>query len=240
MNIHGSNSVAATGARVALKAFGQEIRNARVEVGLRQEDAAEELGVSTQTIRNWESGRSEPSEENKQKLAEKYGVEVGDFAAFYEEFYSYRVTRERPVINAKLLRLARQDAGFTQAQAAEMVGVNRNTIVRYENGTSRPSPKTLRKLSEIYGKTPRWFFGAGSASSSTAEGDHAGQHDTATPAGRARVALELAISEAPDAVIDGIARRIGEARLLHSLAKRGPVDRGAGGERPRCSSLPPT
>lgn len=74
MNIHGSNSVAATGARVALKAFGQEIRNARVEVGLRQEDAAEELGVSTQTIRNWESGRSEPSEENKQKLAEKYGV----------------------------------------------------------------------------------------------------------------------------------------------------------------------
>ncbi len=232
MNIHGSNSVAATGARVALKAFGQEIRNARVEVGLRQEDAAEELGVSTQTIRNWESGRSEPSEENKQRLAERYGVQVGDFAAFYEEFHSYRVTRERPVINAKLLRLARQDAGFTQAQAAEMVGVNRNTVVRYENATSRPSPKTLAKLSAIYGKTLRWFCGAGSASSSTAEGDHAGHHDTATPAGRARVALELAISEAPDAVIDGIARRIGEARLLHSLAKRGPVDRGAGGERP--------
>ena len=120
MKIHGSNSVAAAGARVALKAFGLELRTARVEAGLRQEDAAEELGVSTQTIRNWESGRSEPSEENKQKLAEKYGVEVGDFAVFYEEFHSYRVTRERPVINAKLLRLARQDAGFTQAQAAEM------------------------------------------------------------------------------------------------------------------------
>ena len=232
MNIHGSNSVAATGARVALKAFGQELRNARVEVGLRQEDAAEELGVSTQTIRNWESGRSEPSEENKQKLAEKYGVEVGDFAAFYEEFYSYRVPRERPVINAKLLRLARQDAGFTQAQAAEMVGVNRNSIVRYENATSRPSPKTLAKLSEIYGKTLRWFFGAASASSSTAEGDHAGAYDTATPAGRARVALEMAISEAPDEVIDGIARRIREDRLLHNVAKRGPADRSPRGERP--------
>ena len=55
MNIHGSHSVAATGARVALKAFGQELRTARVEAGVRQEDAAEELGVSTQTIRNWES-----------------------------------------------------------------------------------------------------------------------------------------------------------------------------------------
>lgn len=232
MTIYGSNSVAATGARVALRAFGQEIRNARVEAGLLQEDAAEALGVSTQTIRNWESGRSEPSEENKQRLAEGYGVQVGDFAAFYEEFHSYRVTRERPVINAKLLRLARQDAGFTQAQAAEMVGVNRNTIVRYENGTSRPSPKTLAKLSEIYSKPPGSFFGAGSASSSVAEGDHAGQHDTATPAGRARVALEMAISEAPDEVIDGIARRVREARLLHNVAKRGPVDRGAGGERP--------
>ncbi len=164
MKIHGSNSVAAAGARVALKAFGLELRTARVEAGLRQGDVAEELGVSTQTIRNWESGRSEPSEENKQKLAEKYGVEVGDFAVFYEEFHSYRVTRERPVINAKLLRLARQDAGFTQAQAAEMVGVNRNTIVRYENATSRPSPKTLRKLSAIHGKPPDWFFGTGSAS----------------------------------------------------------------------------
>ena len=231
MNIHGSNSVAAAGARVALKAFGQEIRNARVDAGLLQEDAAGELDVSTQAVRNWESGRSEPSEENKQKLAEKYGVQVGEFAAFYEEFHSYRVTRERPVINAKLLRLARQEAGFTQAQAAEMVGVNRNTIVRYENGTSRPSPKTLAKLAEIYGKTPRWFFVAGSASPSTTEGDHTGAHDTATPAGRARVALELAISEAPDAVIDGMARRIGEARLLHRSAKRGPIDRSAEGEQ---------
>ena len=157
---------------------------------------------------------------------------MGDFAVFYEEFHSYRVTTERPVINAKLLRLARQDAGFTQAQAAEMVGVNRNTIVRYENGTSRPSPKTLRKLSEIYSKPPGSFFGAGSASSWTAEGDHAGQHDTATPAGRAWVALEMAISEAPEEVIDGIARRIREARLLHNVAKRGPADRSPRGERP--------
>ncbi len=232
MKIHGSNSVAAAGARVALKAFGLELRTARVDAGLLQDDAAGELNVSTQTIRNWESGRSEPSEENKHRLAEKYGVHVGEFAAFYEEFHSYRVTRERPVINPKLLRLARQEAGFTQAQAAEMVGVNRNTIGRYENGASRPSPKTLAKLSEIYGKTSRWFFVAGSASSSTAEGDHAGAYDTATPAGRARVALEMAISEAPDEVIDGIGRGIGEARLLNSLEKRSSIDRSAEDEQP--------
>ena len=232
MKIHGSNSVAATGARVALRSFGQELRNARAAAGLRQEDVAGELGVSTQTVRNWESGRVEPSEENKQRLGERYGEQVGDFAAFYEELHSHRLTRKRPVINAKLLRLARQDAGFTQAQAAERLGVNRNTVVRYENATSRPSPKILSKLSEIYRKNPRWFLDGGSASHSAVEDGHAGPHDTTTPAGRARFALELAISGAPDKVINDIAGHIGAVRTLNATAKRGPIDRDPGGEWP--------
>ena len=62
MKIHGSNTVAAAGARVAMTAYGLELRNARIPAGLRQEDVAVDLGVSTQTVRNWESGRVEPSE----------------------------------------------------------------------------------------------------------------------------------------------------------------------------------
>lgn len=217
MKIHVSNSVAAAGARVALRAFGQKLRNDRTVAGLLQEEVAVELGVSTQTVRNWESGRVEPSEENKQRLGERYGEEVGDFAAFYEELHSDRLARKRPAINAKLLREARLDAGFTQAEAADRVGVTRNSVVRYENSTSRPSPRILLQLSKIYGKNPRWFVDGGSTSHSAVEGDHAGLRDTTTPAGRARQALEIAISEEPDDVISRLAGNIGAFRLLNRL-----------------------
>lgn len=222
MKIHNSNTVAAAGARTALRAFGQELRNARIAIGFRQEDVALELGVSAQAVRNWESGRAEPSEVNKQRLGELFGEQVGDFAAFYEDFHSHHMKREAPVVNGRLLREARREAGLTQAQAAERVGVNRNSLVRYENGASRPLPKILEKLSEIYGRSPGWFYGDGSTTHSTTAGDHAGKSDTTTPAGQARVALELAIAEMPDDAITDMAHSIGEARLLDRLSRLDP------------------
>ena len=219
MKIHGSNTVASAGARVALRAFGLELRNARIPVGLRQEDVASELGVSTQTVRNWESGRVEPGEENKQRLGELFGEQLGDFGVFYEDLHSQHPKPKDPNVNGGLLRAARKDAGLTQAQAAERVSVNRNSIVRYENGTSRPLPKILEKLSEIYGRSPDWFYGDGSTAHATRAGVHARELDATTPAGRARIALELAISEASDAAISHMVRCIGEARLFDRLSR---------------------
>ena len=40
--------------------IGTKIRNARSDAGLTQEKAAEALGVSRQTISNWENGRTYP------------------------------------------------------------------------------------------------------------------------------------------------------------------------------------
>ena len=218
MKIHGSNTVAAAGARVALRSFGLELHDARIPVGLRQEDVAAKLAVSTQTVRNWESGRVEPSEENKQRLGELLGVQVGDFASFYEDLHSYNPKRKEPAVNVGLLRAARREAGLTQAQAAERVGVNRNSLVRYENGASRPLPIILEQLSRLYGRSPNWFYGDGSTPHSPTAGEHARESDAATPAGRARIALELAISEMTDEAIANISRGIGEARLLYRVS----------------------
>ena len=222
MKIHGANTVAAAGARVALRSFGLELRNARIPVGLRQEDVAAKLGVSTQTVRNWESGRVEPSEENKQRLGELLGEQLGDFASFYEESHSYNPKQKKPILNGKLLREARREAGFTQAAAAENVGVNRNSIVRYENGASRPLPVILERLSRLYVKSPNWFYSDGYAPHSTTAGEHARESDTGTPAGRARISLELAISEMTDEAIVKISSDINVARLLHRVANAKP------------------
>ena len=217
MKIHGANTVAAAGARVALRSFGLELRNARIPVGLRQEDVAAKLGVSTQTVRNWESGRVEPSEENKQRLGELLSEQLGDFAAFYEDLHSYHPKRKEPVVNGRLMREARREAGFTQAQAAERVGLSRFSIVRYETGASRPSDDTLSKLSEIYGKRSDWFLVDELGIPLATEDRTERVQGTATPAAKARIALEAAISELPDGVIDEITRHIGATRLFNRL-----------------------
>ncbi len=217
MKIHGANTVAAAGARVALRSFGLELRHARIPAGLRQEDVAAELGVSTQTVRNWESGRVEPSEENKRRLGELLGEQLGDFASFYEESHSYNPKRKKPILNGRLLREARREEGFTQAEAAERIGVNRNTVLRYENGASRPSREILEKLSRLYVKSPDWFYSDGYAPHSTTAGEHA-----ATPAGRARTSLELAISEMTDEEIAKLPSRIGLTRFLYRAANAKP------------------
>lgn len=53
--------------------FGRRLRQMRIKAGFTQESAASELEVSSQTIRNWESGRHEPSAAHLQRLANLYG-----------------------------------------------------------------------------------------------------------------------------------------------------------------------
>lgn len=46
--------------RAGLMDIGNKIKNARTTVGLTQEQTAESLGVSRQTISNWENGKTYP------------------------------------------------------------------------------------------------------------------------------------------------------------------------------------
>ena len=40
--------------------FGQKLKEARLKAGRKQEDVAKQLGVSRQTMSNWENDRSYP------------------------------------------------------------------------------------------------------------------------------------------------------------------------------------
>ena len=54
----------------------------------------------------------------------------------------------------KLLRRAREERHWTQAELAGLVKVNNETISRWENGVSKPQPQQLRKLCEVLEKPP--------------------------------------------------------------------------------------
>jgi transcriptional regulator with XRE-family HTH domain len=62
--------------QAALKALGARLQEARSGISLTQEAVAEKLGVSSQTVRNWEAGRTEPSRFDKERLAALYGKPV--------------------------------------------------------------------------------------------------------------------------------------------------------------------
>lgn len=54
------------------------IKAARVNVGLTQEEAAKELGITRATLANYESGKTTPSITMGQKIASLYKTSVDD------------------------------------------------------------------------------------------------------------------------------------------------------------------
>lgn len=49
------------------------------------------------------------------------------------------------------LEAARVNAGYTQEQAASILGVSRSTIINWENGKTIPGIPSMHKMSQLYG-----------------------------------------------------------------------------------------
>ena len=56
------------------------------------------------------------------------------------------------------LREARRYAALTQQSAGEKIGVDPNTIARYEAGRITPSSTALFALAQIYKRSVEWFY----------------------------------------------------------------------------------
>lgn len=56
--------------------LGENLQNLRRASGLSQEDVAQKLFVSRQSVSKWENGQAEPGVENLKTLAKLYGVSV--------------------------------------------------------------------------------------------------------------------------------------------------------------------
>ncbi len=60
--------------------LGEKIRQARREKGMTQEQLAQALFVSRQTVSNWENGRTEPDYQTLTRLSELLGLEIAQAA----------------------------------------------------------------------------------------------------------------------------------------------------------------
>ena len=51
------------------------------------------------------------------------------------------------------LKMAREISGYTQKEAAALIGVRADTLGNYEKGKTYPDIPILRKIEEVYGIT---------------------------------------------------------------------------------------
>ncbi|MCI8336945.1 MAG: helix-turn-helix transcriptional regulator [Peptococcaceae bacterium] len=49
------------------------------------------------------------------------------------------------------LKMAREISGYTQKEAADLIGVRADTLGNYERGKTYPDIPILRKIEEVYG-----------------------------------------------------------------------------------------
>ncbi len=144
----------------ALRELGSRLRSARIGAGLTQEETAGRLGVSAQTIRNWEAGRNEPNAAALDDIKILYEVGSPEISEVLKTIQATPVPAlryNRIPADAAKLREARASTGLTQAEVAAQTGISENSIGRYENALARPTFANLMKLAEAY-DTPAWEF----------------------------------------------------------------------------------
>jgi len=126
--------------------FGEFIRKARLEKGLRQEDVAQAIGVDEATITNWESYPTVPVRGFAvvRRLCGYLGLPMGELVARFRAHDGWR----SPLVAARIAR------GLTQEQVARAVGIDPTTLSRWERNSSVP-PSWMRaeflRLGEFLG-----------------------------------------------------------------------------------------
>jgi len=59
----------------------------------------------------------------------------------------------------KRLKMERKEAGLTQQQLADMLGITQPSYIRYENGTSEPSFEMLVRIADIFDVSVDYLLG---------------------------------------------------------------------------------
>lgn len=112
--------------------LGNLIKEARKAKKLSQRQLGEQLGVSYQTIANWENGLRAPIEANLIRLAMALGKP--------NEFFFDRVSKQeaKPIIStlSENLRTYRKKCGLSQIQLSERTGISLVNIKAYEDRNS--------------------------------------------------------------------------------------------------------
>ncbi len=65
------------------------------------------------------------------------------------------------IVNYDMIRKRRKELNLTGEKLGELIGVSKQTVSKYENGTVNISNKTLMKICKVLEIDPNEFYGIG-------------------------------------------------------------------------------
>jgi len=112
------------------KTIGEMIRKRRLDLRLRQVDAAKIIGCDEMSIVNWEKGHRSPRVNHMAGVVQFLG---------FNSFQNGDTMAHRLVSHRKAL-------GMTQKEFAQQIGVNPSTLARWERGEREPTANFLNHV----------------------------------------------------------------------------------------------
>jgi transcriptional regulator with XRE-family HTH domain len=118
------------------KTVGEMIRKRRLDLGLRQVDAAKMIGCDEMSVVNWEKGHRSP------RVNHMAGV---------VEFLGFNPYQNGDTMAQRLVNHRKGD-GITQKEFAAQLGVDQSTLARWERGEREPKDHFLSHVMDAFSK----------------------------------------------------------------------------------------
>ncbi|MBK5077276.1 helix-turn-helix transcriptional regulator [Lactococcus lactis] len=139
--------------------FSKRVRDLRSEAGYTQAKLGELVGVSTSTIRKYETNKGKPKTKNLEKIAAVFNVSVSYLLG--ETDTRTPSNLDKIDILSQRLKKLRIESGYTQKEIAQKLGITGSGYSKYGNGTEINLPRTERllKLAEIFNVSVSFLLG---------------------------------------------------------------------------------
>jgi transcriptional regulator with XRE-family HTH domain len=153
--------------RIKRKVLGVLIRKARTQAGLKLEETAQRMGLTTNTFQAYETGQQEASLPELEVMARLFSVPVQYFwsndtpapldpAAAADKM----ITLRRKIIGV-LLRQARMNTDYDEAILAQKVGLSTQQLIDYELGKQSIPFSELEALASVLNLPLSYFLEKG-------------------------------------------------------------------------------
>lgn len=136
--------------------IAEKISYFRTNKGLTQEQLASLLGVSKQSVSNWETGLKFPRFKFISELANIFNVSVTELVSND----STTSDSDLSIFIGNKIKVLRETNGLTQDDLATNLGLTRQSISRYETGERKVSLDILYDLAKTFSVSMDSFFPA--------------------------------------------------------------------------------
>ena len=117
-----------------LETIGDHLRKKRLDLKLFQKDVAKHLGVTTDTITNWEKNRVGPTLRFIPKI-------IG--------FLGYDPLRDSTPTVGQQIKQYRRSHGLSIKKLAQKLDIDPSTLMRWESGKNKPSHQFQPVLADL-------------------------------------------------------------------------------------------